>query len=245
MERMQRLWPDPAPLDSDALAGCYAVNRDRPWLRANFVTSLDGAAEVDGFSRGLSGDVDQQILRLLREQADAVMVGAGTLRHEGYGALRLDSSPWRAEHGLATQPTLVVVSNSLSLDPTHRMFTEAPVRPIVLTHGGAPADVAEALARVADVIPCGESVVDLATGVAALHQRGLTQILTEGGPHLFGALLAADLVDELCLTVSPLLAGAGATRISAGAGRAEPATMRVGHLIAAGDVLLTRYVRAF
>lgn len=242
---MRRLWPDPAPLGPEDLVDCYAPDRTRPWLRANFVASLDGAAAVDGYSRGLSSAADQLVLRLLRQHADAVMVGAGTLRHEGYGALRLDDDAqrWREAHGLAGQPTLVIVSNSLDLDPGHRMFAGAPVRPVVLTRRDAPA--AEPLAAVADLVRCGDSSVDLEAGLAALTGRGLHQVLTEGGPHLLGSLLAADLVDEFCLTVSPLLAGAGATRVAAGPPMAQPARMRIGHLILAEEnLLLSRYLRA-
>jgi len=248
---MQRLWPDPAPLDDAALLAAYAPDRTRPNVRVNFVTSLDGAVEVAGYSRGLSSEADQKVFSMLRTLADAVMVGAGTLRHERYGPVRLDDAPraWRREQGLAEQPTLVIVSASLDLDAGHRVFTEAPVRPVVLTHAGAPPDRRAAIEPVADVVGCGESVVDLAAGLADLRRRGLGQVLSEGGPHLFGALLAADLVDELCLTVSPLLVGAGPDRIvgagaGADAGRAEPLPMRLVHLIAAGDTLLTRYARA-
>jgi riboflavin biosynthesis pyrimidine reductase len=242
---VQRIWPDPAPLDEDDLSAAYAVDRTRPSVRMNFVTSLDGAVEVDGYSRGLSDPADQRVLHALRVHADAVMVGAGTLRHEGYGAMRLDPADQdqRTAHGLAAHPTLVIVSSSLALDPGHRAFTTAPVRPVVLTHGAAPADRRTALSAVADVLECGDSTVDQLVGLAALHDRGLDHVLCEGGPHLFGALLAADAVDELCLTLSPLLAGSGAGRIVADGRRATPARMRLVHLLAAGDTLLSRYAR--
>lgn len=242
---MNRLWPDPAPIDEDALAQAYTAPRDRPTVRVNFVSSLDGAVEVAGFSRGLSDPVDQQVIGLLRAHADAVMVGAGTLRHEGYGPLKLRASrrEMRRERGLPDLPVLVVVSSALDLDPEHRVFTEAPVRPIVLTHAAADPDRRAALARVADVVVCGESVVDLAVGRAELARRGHVAVLCEGGPHLFGALLAADLVDELCLTISAKLAGAGAGRIVAGPGRNEPLPMRLVHVIGAGNTLFTRYAR--
>jgi riboflavin biosynthesis pyrimidine reductase len=234
------LLPEPSALDDAGLRALYAPDRRGPTLRANFVTSLDGAVEVGGYSRGLSDDVDRAISGLLRRYSDAVMVGAGTLRHEGYGPVRVD----RSGTGLSGQPTLVVVSTSLDLDPTTRTFAEAPVRPIVLTHDGAPSDRREALTAVADVVSCGSSVVDLAAGLSELHRRGLRQVLCEGGPHLFDALLAADLVDELCLTVSPLLAGAGADRIVVGVGRTDPLRTRLAHLIEHDGTLFTRYVRA-
>jgi riboflavin-specific deaminase-like protein len=237
-ENMVRIWPDPSPLDEDGLRSAYAPGPE-PCVRVNFVSSLDGAVEVAGRSRPLSSDADRKVFAILRQHSDAVMVGAGTLRHEKYGpvkARRLTPGP---EH-----PTLVVVSAALDLDPDDRAFTEAPVRPVVLTHAASPPERRAALKAVADVVLCGESVVDPATGLDELHRRGLRQVLCEGGPHLFDAFLAADLVDELCLTFSPLLAGAGAGRIVAGAGRAEPLEMRMAHLITAEGMLLARYTRA-
>ena len=153
---------------------------------------------------------------VLRMVCDALVVAAGTLRHEGYRAVRLDERrrAWRASHGLAEYPTLVVVSGSLDLDPAQAAFADAPTRPIVLTHADAdpPAGADRRRRRAA----LRHRAVDLAAGLAELHRRGLTQLLCEGGPHLLGALTAADLVDELCLTVSPLLAGPGPGRITAG-----------------------------
>ena len=244
---MQLILPDRGPLDEAGLRALYAAaDRDGPRLRVNFVTSLDGAVEVDGRSRGLSGEADRAVFGLLRRLSDAVMVGAGTVRHEGYGPVRVNAATaaWRTGAGRPEQPTLVVVSASLDLDPGAGLFTRAPVRPVVLTHDAAPRDRRSALEAVADVVSCGRSVVDMSAGLAELHRRGLLQVLCEGGPHLFGALLAADLVDELCLTISPLLVGAGPDRIVAGAGREEPARMRLAHLVAADEMLLTRYVRA-
>src|SRR5262249_28013953 len=155
-----------------------AARRDAPNIRINFVESLDGAVEVDGHSRGLSDEVDQQVLGLLRAQSDAVMVGAGTMRHEGYGPVKLRAArqQMRRDQGLPEQPTLVVVASALDLDPAQRVFTEAPVRPVVLTHAGADPDRRAALAPVADVVICGESVVDLAVAQGELARRGLLAV---------------------------------------------------------------------
>jgi riboflavin biosynthesis pyrimidine reductase len=245
MPTLNRLWPDPAPLDDDGLFEAYRLSREGPYLRVNFVSSLDGAVEFDGYSRGLSNAVDQRVFAMLRGHTDAVMVGAGTLRHEGYGPARTpaDLQARRKAAGLSEHPALAIVSAALDLDPSSRVFTEAPVRPIVITRADAPDDRRQALARIADVITCGESVVDVAAARAELARRGLTQVLCEGGPHLFGSLLAADLVDELCLTVSPVLTGAGAGRIVAGAARGEPLHMRLAHLIESDGTMLTRYTR--
>ncbi|MFG1884258.1 pyrimidine reductase family protein [Micromonospora sp. NPDC049102] len=241
---IRRLWPEPSaePLDDATLTALYG-RADQPRLRVNFVSSLDGAVSVDGYSAGLSGEPDKRVFGLLRMVCDALVVAAGTLRHEGYRAVRLDERrrAWRQANGLAAYPTLVVVSGALDLDPAQSAFADAPVRPIVLTH--ADADPPPGLTDVADVLRCGTGPVDLAAALAALHGRGLTQLLCEGGPHLFGALAAADLVDELCLTVAPLLAGPGPGRITAGAA-SPPRHLPLRHVLAADDgVLLLRHAR--
>jgi riboflavin biosynthesis pyrimidine reductase len=249
---LARLWPDPHPLDDEALTDAYEVSdRSRTHLRVNFVTSVDGAVEVGGFSAGLfsaglARDADLKVFGLLRMLCDALLVGAGTLRHEGYRSLRLDGArrAWRRAHGLAEYPTLVVVSGALDLMASNPAFAEAPVRPIVLTHAAAPADRRAALEPVADVLALGDERVDLAAGVERLAERGLRQLLSEGGPHLFGALTAADLVDEVDLTLSPLLAGPGADRIIAGLGH-PPGRLALRHILADDqDMLLLRYTRS-
>ncbi|WP_425565629.1 pyrimidine reductase family protein [Pilimelia columellifera] len=245
-EPIVRLWPgpDPTPLGDEALIEAYAPHQPAE-LRVNFVTSLDGAVAIDGLSAGLSGPADKRVFGVLRMRCDALLVGAGTVRDEGYRAVRLDARrrAWRTAQGRAPFPVLVVVSRSLALDPTSAPFAEAPVRPVVLTCANAPADRRTALARVADVIAVGEQDVDLGAGVQQLRERGLAELLSEGGPQLFGALTGADLVDELCLTVAPLLAGPGAGRITAGEPVA-PQTLALRQLLAAGDLLLTRYGRS-
>jgi riboflavin biosynthesis pyrimidine reductase len=239
-----RLWPGPdgVPLDDGQIADLYG-RADRPSLRVNFVSSLDGAVTLDGFSAGLSGPADKRVFGLLRMLCDALVVGAGTLRHEGYRAVRLDERrrAWRRAHGLPEFPTLVVVSGSLTLDPAQAAFAEAPVRPLVLTHSRAV--VPRGLAAVAEVLRAGDDQIDLSAGLAELRRRGHGQLLSEGGPQLFGALTAADLVDELCLTVAPLLAGPGADRITAGPA-SPPRGMAVRHILSADDgALMLRYVR--
>jgi riboflavin biosynthesis pyrimidine reductase len=134
---------------------------------------------------------------------------------------------------------MVIVSGSLDLDPAHPLFAEAPVRPIVLTHRAAPA---ARLAAVADVIAVGGTRVDLAAGIAELHARGAAELLCEGGPGLLGALIAADQVTELCLTVSPLLVGGGPGRIATGA-PGTPRRMGLRHVLAREDMLFLRYAR--
>jgi riboflavin biosynthesis pyrimidine reductase len=243
--RIVELWPraDARPLDGDALTGCYPRNPD-PTLRLNFVTSLDGAATVGGFSAGLSGPADKLIFGTLRMVCDALVVAAGTVRTEKYNALRLDADrrAWRRAQGLPDFPLMVVVSRSLDLDTDQEVFSDAPVRPIVVTHAGAPADRQTMIGKVAEVVIAGDGEVDLAAAVAELHRRGVTQLLSEGGPQLLGTLIAADLVDEFCPTVSPLLTGGDAGRISTGP-EGPPRAMSLRHVLSSDDMLFLRYVR--
>jgi riboflavin biosynthesis pyrimidine reductase len=235
--------PAALPADDDELAECYAPAA-APWLRVNFVTSIDGAVAVEGRSRGLSSPADRRVFGLLRMRCDALLVGAGTLRQEQYGPLRLDErrQRWRAGRGLAEHPVLVVFSRTLDLDPAGRPFTGAPVRPLVFAPASAPAGRRQALGTVADVITAGQDSVDLAAAVTLLHRRGLRHLLSEGGPHLLGGLTAADLVDEVCLTMSPVLAGAGAGRITAGP-TSRLRRMRLQQALTGDGALFLRYVR--
>jgi riboflavin biosynthesis pyrimidine reductase len=228
-------------MTEDELIAAYTVSdRSAKHLRANFVTSLDGAVTLEGLSGGLSSKDDQNMLGRLRMLADVVLVGAGTLRAEGYGGLRLGAKrrTWRAEQGWAENPTLAVVSARLELTATSPVFTAAPARAIVITCAASPDDQREALAEVADVLVCGEDEVDLTAAVAALVERGLTQVLCEGGPHLLGSLTAADLVDELCLTVSPLLAGPGARRITDGLASTDARALSLLHVLSTDEGFL-------
>lgn len=235
-----------APLDDQAIADLYAPPTT-PWLRVNIVSSLDGAAAVDGASTPLSSPADQRLMGLLRMRCDALLVGAGTVRAEGYGPIVLPAPHrrWRRAHGLPEHLTVVVVSGSLDLDPAAPAFAAAPTRPVVLTAAGAPAAARTALAAHADVLDAGAGGDRVAAGAAIelLHRRGLRQILCEGGPTLLGDVTAAGLVDEVCLTVSPVLAGPGAGRVVAGA-TGTPRPMSLRHVLSAGDHLLLRYVRA-
>jgi riboflavin biosynthesis pyrimidine reductase len=229
-----REWP------SDGLEKLYPRNSS-PTLRVNFIASADGAVTVDGLSGGLHGPGDKEIFDSLRMVCDALIVGSGTIKAENYDALRLtaDARAWRTGHGLPEFPLMVIVSGSLNLDYDQLIFADAPRRPIILTHAGA--DTAQA-AKHAEVIAIGDGEVDLAAGIQALHARGATQLLCEGGPRLLGAMIAKDLVTELCLTVSPLLAGGGPGRIAAGA-PSSPRKMSLRHILSVEDMLFLRYAR--
>nr|WP_231954887.1 pyrimidine reductase family protein [Actinoplanes derwentensis] len=228
------------PSGADGLIARYPRS-DRPVLRVNFIASADGAVSVDGLSAGLQGPGDKEVFDTLRTVCDALIVAAGTVRAEGYDALRPTAAgrAWRLARGLPEFPLMVIVSGSLDLDPEQLVFADAPIRPIVLTHRSAPASP---IHEVAEVIALGEDEVDLAAGVRLLHGRGATQLLCEGGPSLLGAMIAADLIDELCLTVAPLLAGGPAGRIAHGP-PTPPRRMSLCHVLTRADMLFLRYAR--
>lgn len=211
---MRQLLPYPAEdLSDDDLLAAYATAREE-YLRVNFVSSADGAVTLSGKSGGLSGPADKRVFQLLRDMADVVLVAAGTIRKEGYGYP--DFAPGRRARrlkaGLEELPTFAIVSRSLELDLSSSLFTDAPVRTVVLTDETAAADRRAELQRYAEVV----TTAGLAGHVRALRDRGHGRILCEGGPSLFAGLTGAGLLDELCLTTSPLLAGPGPGRIMAG-----------------------------
>ena len=214
-----------------------------PTLRVNFITSIDGAVTVDGKSGALGGPGDKQIFDMLRTTCDALITAAGTVRAEKYDALRLDEAgrAWRHANGLPEFPLMVVVSGSLDLDPGQLIFSDAPVRPLVVTTSAARPP--PRLGEVAEILPLGDRRIDLAAMVAELHRRGATQLLCEGGPKLFGSLVEADLVDEVCLTISPLLVGGTAGRIAAG-GDGPARRLALRSVLSEDDMLFLRYARA-
>jgi riboflavin biosynthesis pyrimidine reductase len=243
MVEIDSLLPDRrGALDDSAIADHYSTDARSTWLRANFVTSVDGAATVDGRSGGLGNDADHRVFDILRTLCDVIVVGAGTLRVENYGAMVVDAASVAARiaNGLEAQATLAIVSAALNLDPASEVFTKAPVRPLVFTVDSAKAS--DKLSAVADVISCGKKSVDPAAMVKELVSRRLRRIHCEGGPTLFGSLLEADVVDELCLTVSPVLVGGDSTRISRSE-QADVRTLRLAGILRSGDTLLLRYLR--
>jgi riboflavin biosynthesis pyrimidine reductase len=244
--RIDSLWPTAGTDlgDDELTAGFVREGDEHPWLRVNFVSSVDGAATHDGRSAGLSGEADKRLFDLMRRPADVILVGAGTVRTEGYGPMRVPAASvdWRIEARLAPQPVFAIVSAALVLDPASRVFTEAPVRPIVVTVGSSPAGKRAALSKVADVVVCGDHELDPIAMLAVFADRGFRQVHSEGGPSLFGSLLEADVVDELCLTLSPQLEGGDADRIVAGIGP-QTRSLRLAGILRSDDTLLLRYRR--
>ncbi len=247
-------------LDSGRLAELYAyppvhpespespqATAQRPWVRANMVCSMDGAASLNGRSGGLSGAADHRIFGILRSLADVILVGAGTAAAEHYRPAQLASIQPGLRAGRTPTPPIAVISGRLNLDPRSELLTAAPpdARTIVLTSEQAPEQQRAAVAEHADVIVAGTGGVDLKTALAALAGRGYQRVLTEGGPHLLAELATGGLLDELCLTVSPLLAGPGPGRILEGSGQLPgglPVTL--GHVLEDQGFLLCRYTVA-
>jgi len=245
-ESIAQGWPAAAAtaLDDSELTHRYAAGRAARSVRMNFVSSIDGAATAGGLSAGLSSPADKRVFDILRRLCDVVMVGAGTVRAEGYGAMRLDraSVEWRRANGLADHPVFAIVSGALNLDPGSVVFSEAPVRAIVVTVEASASAKKQAFSRVADVLVCGKEKLDARVMLDQLAKRGLRQVLCEGGPTLFGTLLEADCVDELCLTVSPQVVAGTAPRIAVGILQ-QSRRMALQHALVAGSTLLLRYVR--
>jgi riboflavin biosynthesis pyrimidine reductase len=225
-------------LDDAGLIEHYAYP-DRlgaPYVRVNFVSSADGAVSVEGKSGDLGGEADRLVFGVLRRLAEVVLVGAGTVRTEDYRGAR------KPTQGRDLPPPIAVVTGSADLDPAARLFTDTAVPPIVLTLDSAPAERRERLAAAgADVVVLDRLTPDALLG--ALAGRGLHRVLCEGGPSLFGQLLAADAVDELCLTLSPLLVGGGAGRISRGPDGTPPRGMALAGALHQDGALFLRYRR--
>lgn len=217
---------------------------DRPWLRVCLVSSLDGAVNgPDGLSGSISSPVDRAVLAAIRTNADAYLVGAGTVRAEGYRAVtaRPEAREDRQRRGQRPSATLVVVSASCRFDWSATDFQRSDQSPLVLTTTrSTPADRAAAHEAGCEVIVAGSTRVDLPSALVSLRSRGLRWINAEGGPGLVAELVGLDLVDEVDLTVSPTLTGA--TRPGGGAPGLQ--RLRLEHVVEDDGYLFTRYVRA-
>lgn len=216
---------------ADALAPYLAVDRSRPmhecWVTGHMVAGLDGTAAIGGRVGSLSTTADQVLFRRMRQIADVVLVGAETVRREGYGPVRLsdEAQEWRRQRGMSPTPPLAVVSRTLEFDWTAEAFSAAPswARTHVITCAAAePRAVARAEEH-AIVIVAGGDRVEPAAALRALADLGRSVVLCEGGPTWLGELVAAGRLDELCLSISPLMGGdpLPVSITPAGAGLAE------------------------
>ncbi len=246
---MQQIFPVPHRRldDLEELAAAYAHpnGEGRPWVRANMVESLDGAVQGhDGRSGSISSPPDRRVLSLLRGLADVVLVGASTVRNERYGppVPREAYASLRRRNGQPPAPPLAVVSRSLDLDPGSELFTKATQPTVVLTVDAAPVDRLADLRGVADVAVVGDTSIDVDSAVHELQARGHHRVLCEGGPHLLAHIVAADRLDELCLTLSPTLVGGQSARMLE-TPRALSGQWHLAHLIESDGTLLTRWLR--
>jgi riboflavin biosynthesis pyrimidine reductase len=237
-------------IDDGELPRLYGYpERDGTWVRANFITSLDGGATADGSSGAMGGPGDRHIFNLLRELADVIVVGAGTVRIEGYSGAHLGVSQrqGRQARGQSEVPRLAIVTKSGRLDRDMGVFTRTEVPPLVLTCTAVAAQTRRRLGDLCDVVDCSggdPGKVDEAALLLGLAARGMRRVLTEGGPMLLGAFVQRDLIDELCLTMAPYLVGGLARRIATGPGQVLT-RMRCAHILTDdAGYLYARYVRA-
>lgn len=246
---MQRLWPSPAgPVDDLEALYRYPAPPDGWWVAVNTVTSIDGAIEVDGRSRGLSTPADRTIFGLGHDLADVVLLGSGTALAEDYAGLRPDaaSADRRRRHGLSAVAPLAVVSGSGSMPPDATSIVDTLVPTIMITCASVARSRRDAWADAgAEVMVAGDDAVDLPDALAQLAAAGLRRVDCEGGPGLVATLLAAGVVDELRFTLSPVAVAGQAARAASGAALPAPVGFELASLLIDDDsTLLPRWIRS-
>ncbi len=203
------------------------------------VTSADGATAVDGRASGLGGPADAALFHALRTVPDVILAGAGTVRAENYGPAK--------PRGDRPPPRIAVVTASGNLDPSLRLFAEADPEqppPIVITADACPNEALTRWRRSPRSSGPARSSPTWPSPSGRSGPAGAEIVLCEGGPTLNGQLIAADLVDEWCLTLAPLLVGGISSRAAVGDAMAVPHRLDLDRLLEEDDVLLARYLRA-
>ncbi|HEX6392873.1 MAG TPA: pyrimidine reductase family protein [Acidimicrobiales bacterium] len=219
------------------ITDAYAVGRSqvpgRAFVRCNMISSLDGAISLNGRSGTLGGPADRMVFQVLRSLADVILVGAGTMRTEGYGpaVLNEDLRNQRKERGQPAVPPIAVVTRSGNLDWSSPFFTEAEQRPIVVTTTGTNPGARERAGHAAELVLAGEDNVDLEEAIANLYGSGYRSVLLEGGPGLNADVVNAGLLDELCVTLSPRIVAGDGPRILAGPELSVPLELDPVHLL--------------
>ncbi len=239
-----RLEAPTADLRDDDVRDAYPWPDGERWVRAMMVTTLDGAAAgPDGLSGSISSDVDKAVFNAVRRLAGAVLVGAGTVRAEGYGPMRAkpEDAEARAAAGLAPAPVLAIVTGSLDLDFSGKLFTDSTMRPLIITGAGHDRERAAAAREHCDVVATAEDRPSAASLLQVLEERGLRRVVCEGGPTLLESLVAADLLDEADITVSPTFAGTAETPRTSGL--SSVAGFDLAHVLQAESFLMCRYLR--
>jgi len=198
----------------------------RPYVVANMVTTADGRAALGGRTKALSSDADRELFHRLREQVDAVMVGVSTIALENYGPLVRDAErrERRRAAGLEPVPLAVTASRSLELPVDAPLFADPDQPVVVLTNSERPAPAAPGLVVERQA---GETL-DLSLGMATLRERyGVRALLMEGGPTLLAAMIEARLVDELFLSLAPVLAGDAGEPSILGGSVGDPVSLKL------------------
>jgi riboflavin biosynthesis pyrimidine reductase len=236
------------PRDSELtdLYAAYALpeleGRRRSFVRCNMISTYDGAIALDGRSGTLGGPADRRVFQVLRSWADVILVGAGTVRIEGYGPARLDHDVQvvRRRRGQSSTPQIAIVTGSGNLEWSSSLFTDSELPPLIVTTNRFDRTSIGAKARVAGVIQAGDDRVDIETAIDQLFLTGYRSVLLEGGPGLNADVVHAGLLDELCLTVSPRLIGGNGPRIFAGNQLDPPIELDVAQVIEEGGYFFYR-----
>jgi riboflavin-specific deaminase-like protein len=234
---------DGVPVE-DLVSLALSEHRGGPRLMLNMVASLDGATALRGGATALADEDDQALFHALRAACDVVLVGAETVRAEDYGPVRLDDATQAARraHGLASVPALAIVSRRLDIDRQARVFSNPDLRPMIITGADAPPERVEALSDRAEIVVAGERGADPAAIKDLLSDRGHQVVLGEGGPTLNGQLVAVDAVDEINLTLSPLMVAGGSSRVSEHPLTVEQSFRRE-RVLTGESMLFLRYLR--
>ena len=247
---MRVLLPEPGETTIAEQLADYNPGQDEaggelPFLALNFVTTLDGHAAIDGRAAPIGSDTDLRMLLALRSRFGAVMVGAESLRAEPYGRLISDADirARRERRGLSHDPLAVILTASMDLPWDASLFTCGGGRIAIFTGSDREApETATSLRVVRDA--AGGDRVEIREVLRHLRQeRGVRSVMCEGGPHVFGQLAAADLVDELFLTFAPKLTGGNEPRILEGE-LPEVRDMELVWLLEEDGELFARYRRA-
>lgn len=232
------------PLLPDSADELWSFYGDHPvGVRANMITALDGAAAFGGRTKPITDAADQMLLAFLRACSDVVLAGSATVAAENYGPVRLSDElrQRRAAAGLAELPRLALVTARGALSPELRIFA-GDQRPLIVTVGRTASSQPE-LRELGDVVVAGEDVIEPSAMLAAFGELGLERVLCEGGPYLLSTLIDADLVDDMCLTVTPYLAGSQPTTPQPTSSLVAPTRLALHHVLQRNDLLYLRYTR--
>lgn len=227
---MHELWPEPneaVDIGERLAADLRPKPHGRPWVCMVMISSIDGAISLDGASGALGAPSDQERFAAARRCADGIVVGANTVSIEDY---RPTTAP------------IAVVSGSLSLDPTARLFGGGDHQPLLFTTAQAARARGADFDGVAEVVDLGESI-DVLALLADLDERGMKVVVLEGGPTLNGHFIEADLVDELLLSVSPVVVAGDAPRLVKGPTLGLGRVFTPDRVLLGDDLVFVRYLR--